>query len=150
MRRDAKLGKRVLVLDEGGNWKGCGTAWHLAEQGHQVTLATPDPIIGKELQRTSADFPLRSKLKKLGAEMLINTCVGQWHGNAATLVDILDMSEQKRPFDSLVLALTNVADTWLADELRGAGIPIVTVGDCVAPRHAPAATYEGRATALAI
>ncbi len=150
MSRAARLGERVLVLDEGGAWKGCGTAWHLAEQGHTVTLATPDPIIGKELQRTSADFPLRSKLKTLGAEMLINTCVGEWHGDAATLVDILDMSEARRPFDSLVLALTNVAEDWLASELKSAGVPVVSVGDALAPRHAPAATYEGRAAALAL
>jgi len=150
MSRAARPGERVLVLDEGGNWKGCGTAWHLAEQGHKVTLATPDPIVGKELQRTSADFPLRRKLKTLGTEMLINTCIGEWHGDAATLVDILDMSESRRPFDALVLATTPVAETWLADGLRAAGVPVVTVGDCVAPRHAPAATYEGRAAALAI
>ena len=55
MARRARLGKRVLLLDEGGNWKGCGTAWKLAEDGHEVTLITPDPLVGKELQRTAAD-----------------------------------------------------------------------------------------------
>jgi len=30
MARRARLGKRVILLDEGGNWKGCGTAWKLA------------------------------------------------------------------------------------------------------------------------
>ena len=39
--RAARPGPRVLVLDEGGNWRGCGTAWHLAEAGHAVTLVTP-------------------------------------------------------------------------------------------------------------
>ena len=29
--RRARLGKRVLILDEGGNWKGCGTALKMAE-----------------------------------------------------------------------------------------------------------------------
>ena len=53
MARRARPGKRVLVLDEGGNWKGCGTAWKLAEDGHEVTLVTPDPLVGKELQRTN-------------------------------------------------------------------------------------------------
>ena len=36
MARRAKLGKRVLILDEGGNWKGCGTALKMAKDGHQV------------------------------------------------------------------------------------------------------------------
>jgi glycine/D-amino acid oxidase-like deaminating enzyme len=54
MARRGRPGKRVLIVDEGGNWKGCGTAWKLAEDGHQVTLVTPDPLVGKELQRTAA------------------------------------------------------------------------------------------------
>ena len=33
MGRAARLGDEVILLDEGGNWRGCGTAWHLAEQG---------------------------------------------------------------------------------------------------------------------
>ena len=55
MARRARLGKCVLILDEGGNWKGCGTALKMAEEGHQVVLITPDPLVGKELQRTAAD-----------------------------------------------------------------------------------------------
>src|SRR5690606_35406373 len=64
MAGEARPGKRVILLDEGGNWKGCGTAWKLAEDGHEVTLVTPDPLVGKELQRTTADFPLRRALTK--------------------------------------------------------------------------------------
>jgi len=40
---------------------------------------------------------------------------------------------------SLVLAETNVAGSRSADELRAAGVPVAKVGDCLAPRHAPAA-----------
>jgi hypothetical protein len=32
----ARLGKRVLILDECGNWKGCGTALKMEEDEHQV------------------------------------------------------------------------------------------------------------------
>jgi hypothetical protein len=34
MGRAARLGDRVIVLDEGGHWRGIGTAWHMAEAGH--------------------------------------------------------------------------------------------------------------------
>ena len=30
MSRACRPGKRVLLLDDGGNWRGCGTAWYLA------------------------------------------------------------------------------------------------------------------------
>lgn len=39
MAREARPGKRVLFLDEGGNWKGCGTAWKLAAHRADATLA---------------------------------------------------------------------------------------------------------------
>ena len=61
MARRARLGKCVLILDEGGNWKGCGTALKMAEEGHQVVLTTLDPLVGKELQRTAAETILFDK-----------------------------------------------------------------------------------------
>ncbi|HXQ41106.1 MAG TPA: FAD-dependent oxidoreductase, partial [Candidatus Udaeobacter sp.] len=65
MRREAKLGKRLLLLDDVGNWRGGGTAWHLAEKGHEVTILTPDALVGREIVRTGADIPLRMRLAKL-------------------------------------------------------------------------------------
>ncbi|MBB4292641.1 hypothetical protein GGE16_004720 [Rhizobium leguminosarum] len=31
MARQARPSRRILLLDEGGGWRGCGTAWKLAE-----------------------------------------------------------------------------------------------------------------------
>ena len=55
IRREARLGDTVILYDEGGNWRGGGTAWWLAEQGKTVILVTPDAMVGKELTRTAAD-----------------------------------------------------------------------------------------------
>ncbi|WP_338279437.1 hypothetical protein [Sinorhizobium sp. KGO-5] len=85
MARGARLGKRVLLLDETGGWKGCGTAWKLAEQGHQVLFVTPDALVAKELQRTSADVPLR---KKLGVVFFTETSIDGWQGDGAVLIPI--------------------------------------------------------------
>ena len=121
MARAARLGEKVIVLDEAGNWRGCGTAWHIAEQGHRVTLVTPDPMVGKELARTAADFPLRQRLTKLGARFHLESVIGEWHGDGATLVSLLDGSEQRLEADSLVLATTNLAETSLQEGLAGGG-----------------------------
>ena len=43
----------------------------LAEDGYEVTLVTPDPLVGKELQRTNADYPLRQRLAKLGVNFIL-------------------------------------------------------------------------------
>ena len=150
MGRQARLGKRVLVLDEAGGWRGCGTAWKIAEDGHEVTILSPDPMIGKELVRTAADAPLRKVLTKLGVRWTLEVSVLEWHGDGVT---ILDHNTGRRSFvegDSLVIATTNVAADWLGRELASMGFPAVSVGDCAAPRQAPYAFFEGRKAALAL
>ena len=144
MARVARPGPHVLLLDDAGNWRACGTAWHLLEQGHQVTLVTLDPMIGRELVRSAADYPLRAKLKQLGARFITETVVKEWLGDAATLLNVLDSSEERIACDALVLATPNVSETTLSDELSADGVDVHTLGDCVAPRWAVHAIYEGR------
>ena len=150
MARRGRPGKRVLVVDEGGNWKGCGTAWKLAEDGHQVTLVTPDPLVGKELQRTAADYPLRQRLRKLGVHFVLESAVTCWTREGAEVLSFLDGSTQLIGADSLVFATTNRAEDTLARELTGSDLQILNIGDSAGPRQAPFVIYEGRRAGLAI
>jgi pyruvate/2-oxoglutarate dehydrogenase complex dihydrolipoamide dehydrogenase (E3) component len=150
MGRRAKLGKRVLVVDDVGHWHGLGTAWHLAENGHKVVVVTGDNVIGRGLVRTTADVPLRAKLQQLGCETMTEVAVTEWDGDNAILRNMLSGVETNRPFDSLVLATLNIANSTLADELEKTAKVFHAIGDCVAPRHAPAAIYEGRKLGLSI
>jgi NADPH-dependent 2,4-dienoyl-CoA reductase/sulfur reductase-like enzyme len=138
------------MLDDVGNWRGLGTAWHLADKEHEVTIVTPDAFLGRELVRTSADLPLRGRLAKLGVKAITESVVAAWHGDSATIRSLLDGGEQRLPFDALVLATVNQPETEIADELRDGGAAFTAVGDCLAPRHAPAAIYEGRKLGLRI
>ncbi|WFU47564.1 FAD-dependent oxidoreductase [Sinorhizobium terangae] len=146
--RQARPGNRVLLLDEGGGWRGCGTAWKLAEDGHAVTILSPDPFIGKELQRTTADVPLRRILRKLDVNWLVEVSVVEWHGNGATVVDHNTGRQAFVEGDCLVLATTNMSANWLAQDLEGQGLPFHLIGDCAASRQAPYAFHEGRKVAL--
>jgi NADPH-dependent 2,4-dienoyl-CoA reductase/sulfur reductase-like enzyme len=150
MSRACRPGKRILLLDDGGNWRGCGTAWYLAERDYEVTLLTPEAMVGKELVRSAADFPLRSVLKQLGVEFITDSALGKWHGDAATIVSLLDSSERREDYDSLILATPNVAETALFDALANSGLECHAVGDCVAPRWAVHAIYEGRKLGLSL
>ncbi|MEE8535315.1 MAG: FAD-dependent oxidoreductase [Kiloniellales bacterium] len=150
MSRTARPGKRVVLLDDIGHWHGGGTAWHLAEQGHEVTLVTRYATAAAELARTTADFPLRKKLKQLGVEMITESAVREWHGDGATVLDFRDGSERRIAADALVLATTNEANAWLTDALEGSGLEVHAIGDCVAPRLANMAIYEGRKLALTL
>ena len=150
MARRARPGKRVILLDEGGNWKGCGTAWKLAEEGHHVILVTPDPLVGKELQRTAADYPLRQRLVKLGVRFILESAITKWKNEGAEILCFLDGNTQFIEADSLVFATPNIAEDSLNLELQDSGLDVINIGDSAGPRQAPFVIYEGRRTGLEI
>ncbi|MEM1298002.1 MAG: FAD-dependent oxidoreductase [Pseudomonadota bacterium] len=148
MRREARIGDSVVVYDEGGHWRGLGTAWYLAEQGRQVTLVTADPYIGKEITRTSADIPLRARLAKLGVRFMTESVIAKWHGGRASVRTFLDGSTEDVPATALVMSTTNRAFEPLSSDLPDLDFHIV--GDAAAPRQAPYAFHEGRKVGLAL
>jgi NADH dehydrogenase FAD-containing subunit len=103
-----------------------------------------------DLLRTSVDWPLRRKRKDLAVETLTDAAVSDWHGDGATVVDLLSDGERRLEADALVFATVTRSETWLADELADSDLEIHAIGDCVAPRHANMAIYEGRKLGLAL
>ncbi len=150
MRRAARPGRRVIVLDEGGHWRGIGTAWHLAEAGHAVTIVTPDAMIARELTRTASDVPARQQLARLGSRFVTESAIAEWTGEAARVVSLLTGEEQVIAADALVLATGRRADHDLPDSLRAIGQRPILIGDASAPRFAAAAIHDGRTTGLAL
>lgn len=150
MARRARLGQEVIVLDEGGNWRGCGTAWRLAEDGHRVTLVTPDPMVGKELQRSATDLHLRRALAELGVTFLTEAAITDWNGQGATVTCLLTGTDKTIGADDLVMATPNHAEMSLRDALIGQGIAPHLIGDADAPRMAAQAIFDGRRVGLAL
>ena len=150
MTRAARLGKRVVVLDEGGHWKGVGTAWHLAEAGHEVTLVTADAMVGRDLVRSATDLPARKTLAALGVRFVTETALTAWGAAGAETLCLLSGETGEIAADSLVLATGNRADPELARALRALGYTPHLIGDANAPRLAAAAFYEGRKLGLSL
>ena len=94
MGRLAKPGKRVVLVDDTGDWRGGGTAWHLAELGHQVTIVSGWPMVGYWIQRTAGDGQLRARLSQLGARWLTESVVTTWRGDAACVRSLPSSSER--------------------------------------------------------
>jgi hypothetical protein len=138
MAKRARLGKRIVLLDETANWKGTGTAIWLAEQGHDVTVVTGAVVVMAEMARTAADLQARARLRELGATLLTEHVMLEWHGNGADVKANGGLSYHISA-DSLVIAATNVSERWLSDETGHA-----TIGDATAARTAAMAIYEGR------
>lgn len=148
LRREARLGDRVVIYDEGSNWRGVGTAWAMAEQGRQVTIVTPEPFVGKEIARTAADGATRRRLAQLGVVFKTETCLSRWEGDAVVLRNMLTGKEESLAASDLVMATTNRAFDPFPSELPGKALH--RIGDCTAPRLAAYAFHEGRKLGLSL
>ncbi|MFP6777647.1 MAG: FAD-dependent oxidoreductase [Alphaproteobacteria bacterium] len=142
-------GKRVLLLDDlDGWWPASGTALHLAQQHHQVTLVTSADQAAGQLEHSGTADRTRARFVKYGIETITATALLSWQGNTAKLVNLYSGNKEAREFDSLVLATTNTPEEKLTHALAGSGREIHVIGDTVSARTAAMAIYEGRKLSL--
>jgi hypothetical protein len=99
---------------------------------------TGSAVVMAEMARTAADLQARARLRELGATLLTEHVMLEWHGNGATV-----QANGGQPYrieaDTLVISATNVSERWLSDETGHA-----TIGDATAARTAAMAIYDGR------
>ncbi len=143
MSRAVRPGRNVVLLDEGGHWRGIGTAWHLAAAGHAVSIVTPDAMVGQALARMASDGTARAELARLGVRFVTEHAIIEWTGQTAGCRSLLTGAEQEIAADTLLLATGRKADDMLADALRALGCAPLVIGDALAPRQAAAAIREG-------
>lgn len=144
----AAPGRRVLVLDDLDDWRGLGTALHLVEGDHDVTILTAAPVVARGLFHSAADGPLRKRYARAGGRSVTSSCILEWRDGIATVRSTLTGELTTIEADALVIAETPVVESRLADTLAARGVSFHQVGDAVAPRRASLAFYEGRALAL--
>ena len=140
----ASPGPRVLVLDDLDDWRGLGTALHLAERGHEVTIVTASPVVARGLFHSAADGPLRARFARAGGVTVTSASLVEWRTGLATIRSTSTGQTINLAADTLVIAETGIAETDLADSLSSRQVPFHQVGDCVAPRRASLAIYEAR------
>jgi 2,4-dienoyl-CoA reductase-like NADH-dependent reductase (Old Yellow Enzyme family) len=143
-------GHDVVVLDDLGDWRGLGTALHLAEQGHAVTLLTAAPVAGGGLAHSAADGPLRRRFARAGGRSMTSVAMLRWRGDDAEVISTLNGERIHLDADALVIAETPVSETALGMALTAKGIAHHEIGDCVSPRRASLAFYEARELARRI
>ncbi|MFU8765021.1 MAG: FAD-dependent oxidoreductase [Haliea sp.] len=120
------LGQRIVVI--GGELVGLELAEYLAHRGRQVTVVDEAPRSGAGLYVVRR-MRLLDELRELGVTLQNNASevsIGQ------NTVSYRNQRGQVRSLaaDHVIVAQGATGDTSLADQLRGAGLSVHTVGDC--------------------
>ena len=138
-------GTNVLLLDDINGWLPAShTALHLAQQRHMVTLVTAADLAAAQMDYSSTGNTTRERFWKLGVEVINSTALMKWENNTATLLHLYHREEEKRNFDTLVLATTSTPEDSLTHALAEDDMEIYTIGDATAARTASMAFFEAR------
>ncbi|MFZ9630376.1 MAG: FAD-dependent oxidoreductase, partial [Ilumatobacteraceae bacterium] len=134
---------RVVVADWRCDWIGLGVAITMAERGHPVTLAVSGYFAGQRLQQYVRDEMMKHALRR-GVEIV--PMVRPYGADSDTVYLQHVLTNEPVIVDgvsALVLSQGHESVDELEHELRGAGIELHMVGDCLTPRTAEEAIFEG-------
>jgi 2-enoate reductase len=139
------VGRTVVVI--GGGAVGCETAWHLAQEGREVTIVEMLPKVAGDLFMANRDM-LLEELTRCGTRILTCTKV---IGLAPGQVRIADeQGEAALEAEIIVLAIGRQANNSLTRAARETANEVHLIGDCLAPRKIKDAIWEAYKTARVI
>jgi 2,4-dienoyl-CoA reductase-like NADH-dependent reductase (Old Yellow Enzyme family)/thioredoxin reductase len=139
----ANPGSRVLVADWRCDWTGMGLAEKLARDGRHVRLAVNGASAGQNLQIYLRDHWV-GRLHDLGVEVIPYARIFGVDRDTAYLSHIVTGKPiVAEAVDTVVLAHGHAPLTTLEADLAGLGLEIHLAGDCLSPRSAEEAIYEG-------
>jgi 2,4-dienoyl-CoA reductase (NADPH2) len=141
----------VVVHDPVGGPIAVGIAEWLAAAGRQVTIVTPDQVVGTQLSLTGDLADANGRLERAGVtralRSLLRSVKQQEAGGGRAVLEDVWTGEQREIECAVVIDCGHrMADESLYDTNQ----PVARAGDCVAPRTVHEAVLEGRRRALEI
>ncbi len=143
LKGEVKPGASVVIADWRCDWVGMGLAEKLAREGSHVRLCVDGELAGQNLQKYLR-WHWAGELHKLGVEVVPyarlfgadgDTAYFQ-HTTSGETIILENMS-------TLVIAQGHQSVVTLEQELAETDIEFHMVGDCLSPRSAEEAVYEG-------
>lgn len=122
----------------------CSTAEYLLEKGKKIEIVTPLLIIGEQLAATGDLIPFYMRVRPKGMVFTTDTVLLEISGNTLVVFNVYTNTIGRiEGVDTVVLATGNRADNQLYRSLKGKVKELRAVGDCVSPRRALEAIYDG-------
>jgi 2,4-dienoyl-CoA reductase-like NADH-dependent reductase (Old Yellow Enzyme family) len=139
----AKSGARAVVYDWHGEWLGSGIAERLAGEGVHVRLAVNAMCAAANIQ-TYVRFEIIARLHRAGVEVIPWLRLYGADGNTVYFTHTPSREAViMEDVDTLVLATPNMPNDTLSSALAADSIEHHLIGDCLTPRTAEEAVYEG-------
>lgn len=139
----ANPGGSVVIADWRCDWIGLGLSEMLAASGCRVRLCVNGQMAGETLQLYTRNHYL-ARLHRLGVEIRTHLRLYGVDAEAAYFQDTLtDEAVVLEDCDTLALALGHGARRELEAALSDFAGELYTIGDCLAPRSAEEAVFEG-------
>ena len=137
------VGNSVVIADWRADWIGLGLAEKLVSEGCSVTLCTNAAMAGESLQLYTRNHYV-GRLHKLGVAIKTHARLFGADGDTVYFQDTLcEEPIIMEGVDGLVLSMGNQAVNELEQELLETDIEFHSIGDCVVPRTAEEAVFEG-------
>ncbi|MHA1527967.1 MAG: oxidoreductase [Alphaproteobacteria bacterium] len=150
LRQEVNPGASVVIADWRCDWVGLGLAERLAESGCRVRLAVNGRHAGEMIQSYVRDMMV-ARCHRLGVEIIP---YAKLYGCDADTVYLQHSASGEAMLvegvDTLVLAQGSEAEDGLVGELDGYGGRVRPIGDCLAPRTAEEAVFDGLREAWAL
>ncbi len=143
----SRLGAHVAVFDQTGEWSAVSVIEHLASRVERVSVVTPIAGFGWRTTIYSS-YATRKRLRDHRVRLLLLRRVTGFRNRRLLLEDLsTGEPDALEDVDSFVAAQYGAALDGLRAELNRLGVDSVMVGDCLAPRTALEAVFEGHEAA---
>ncbi len=143
LKNRAQVGQKVIIADWRADWIGLGLAEQFSRLGHDVTLCVNAAMAGESLQIYTRNYMV-GRLHELN--VTIKTHLRLFGGDEDTVYFQDTLTHEAvvmENVDSLILSLGHVSESSLESEISDLDIKMKSIGDCVVPRTAEEAVYEG-------
>jgi len=133
------IGRKTVVI--GGGAIGCEVALHLSEKGCQVSIVEMLPKIGAQLESMTKKLLIK-KIMDNGVKVHTGFKLSRVVDNGVAVED-RNAEERFIEADAVVIAVGSRPDDRLYLQIKDLGYEIHQIGDCLEPRSAKSAIYEG-------
>jgi 2,4-dienoyl-CoA reductase-like NADH-dependent reductase (Old Yellow Enzyme family) len=139
---------RVVVLDDQGSRYTAGVVESLLDAGCEVELVTPMNALFAQTAPTIDQPGIYARVLPGRFSSRLNSWAQRVDSASVVVVNLYTGQTEVIAADAVVLVTRRLAEDGLYRECRTGGVPVIRIGDCLAPRLLDHAIFDGFLTGI--